>query len=92
MSRISIKRSHNMGKDDVHTMTDEMGKKLVAKFGGNYQWEENAVHYKYSGGVDAWLSFDEEAVNVDVKLGLFMLAMKDMIKTEIEKYLDEHLA
>jgi len=30
-------------------------------------------------------------VNVDVKLGLLMMALKGMIQSEVNKYLDEHV-
>lgn len=90
MSQIRIKRHHTMDREHVRAMTQELGEKLKGKFGGNYQWEGDMVHYKYSG-VDAKVSFDETTLQVDVKLGLLMAALKGMIESEVNKYLDKHV-
>ena len=90
MSHIKIQRSHSMDKAQLRAMTEELGQKLKAKFGGDYRLEGDLVHYKYSG-VDAKVSFDESTVDVDVKLGLLMMALKGMVESEVNKYLDEHV-
>jgi putative polyhydroxyalkanoate system protein len=79
-----------MDKAQLRAMTEELGQKLKAKFGGDYRLEGDLVHYKYSG-VDAKVSFDESTVDVDVKLGLLMMALKGMVEAEVNKYLDEHV-
>lgn len=90
MSHIQIQRSHNMDTVHLRSMTEELGQKLKARFGGDYRLEGDLVHYKYHS-VDAKVSFDESIVNVDVKLGLLMIALKGMIESEVNRYLDEHI-
>jgi len=90
VSHIQIQRNHSMDKVQLRAMTEELGQKLKAKFGGDYQLEGDLVHYKYSS-VDAKVSFDESTVNVDVKLGLLMMALKGMVESEVNKYLDTHI-
>lgn len=91
MSHIQIKRHHNMDEEHLRSMTEELGKKLKSKFGGEYHLEGNLVHYTYHSA-DAKVSFDETRVNVDVKLGLLMMAFKGMIESEVNSYLDEHIS
>lgn len=91
MSQIRITRHHTMDREHVRNMTEELGEKLKSKFGGDYRWEGDMVHYKYSG-VDAKVSFDEDTLQVDVKLGLLMAALKGMIESEVNKYLDQHVS
>lgn len=90
MSHIQIRRHHNMDEVHLRTMTEELGQKLKAKFGGEYHLEENIVHYTYHSA-DAKVSFNETTVSVDVKLGLLMMAYKGMIESEVNNYLDEHV-
>jgi len=90
MSHIQIRRHHNMDEVHLRTMTEELGQKLKAKFGGEYHLEENIVHYTYHSA-DAKVSFNETTVSVDVKLGLLMMAFKGMIESEVNNYLDEHV-
>jgi len=91
MSDIQIKRHHNMDEGQLRSMTEELGQKLKAKFGGEYHLEGNIVHYTYHSA-DAKVSFNETTVQVDVKLGLLMMAFKGMIESEVNNYLDEHIA
>ncbi len=91
MSHIQIKRHHNMDEGQLRSMTEELGQKLKAKFGGEYHLEGNIVHYTYHSA-DAKVSFNETTVQVDVKLGLLMMAFKGMIESEVNNYLDEHIA
>lgn len=90
MSRIQIKRYHSMDEVDLRTITEDLGKKLKAKFGGDYSLEDNLVHYSYHSA-DAKFSFNETTVKVDVELGLLMFAMKGKIESEVNRYLDEHI-
>ena len=90
MSHIQIRRHHNMDEVHLRIMTEELGQKLKAKFGGEYHLEENIVHYTYHSA-DAKVSFNETTVSVDVKLGLLMMAFKGMIESEVNNYLDEHV-
>ena len=57
MSHIQLERNHTMEKEQVRTMTEELGQKLKAKHGGDYCWEGDTVHYKHSG-IDAKVSFE----------------------------------
>jgi putative polyhydroxyalkanoate system protein len=80
-----------MDEEHLRSMTEELGQKLKSKFGGEYHLEGNIVHYTYHSA-DAKVSFDETRVNVDVKLGLLMMAFKGMIESEVNNYLDEHIS
>ena len=91
MSHIQIQRRHNMDEQHLRVMIEELGQKLKAKFGGEYHLEPNVVHYNYHSA-DATVSFDSSTVNVEVTLGLLMMALKGMVESEINSYLDEHIS
>ncbi len=92
MSHICIEREHDLDRKTLRKRAEKLVKTLQSKYGGSYEWEGDIVHYNYSGGLDAQLTLNEEDILVDVKLGMLMSMMKKRLKTEIEHYLDEHLA
>ncbi len=90
MSKILIKKNHNMDELQLQDLIERLGKKLKDKFGGDYQLESNSVHYVYHGA-DAKISFDKSMVKVEVKLGFLMSAIRGKVELEINSYLDDHV-
>jgi putative polyhydroxyalkanoate system protein len=92
MSQFRITRQHNLPETELRNRVEQLAEKLQNKHGGHYQWEGNRVHYAYKGGLDAVVGFDEQELQVEVKLGLMMSAFKGLIEREVSSYLDENLA
>lgn len=91
MSHISINRNHHMNHEALIAHVEELANKLVAKYGGEYQWAGDELTYTYSGGVTANIHCSPEDVNVDITLGMFMKMFKANIAREIEDYLDNFM-
>lgn len=92
MSTISIKQSHNKTLGEVRELADSLAKKLEERYQLTPNWvSDNAVELTRQG-VTGLLEFDEHAVNVNIKLGLMMSALKSVISTEVERALREKLA
>jgi len=92
MSKISVSRNHHMNHDELLAEVERLADKLVAKYGGDYQWNGDQLTYNYSGGVTACIQCTEADINVDVKLGMLMAMFKGSISKEIEDYLDSHIS
>ncbi|MAT52268.1 MAG: hypothetical protein CMK32_13910 [Porticoccaceae bacterium] len=92
MSHIRIKRDHSMSQEDLRKEVQALAEQLVDKFGGSYHWDGDEVHYDYSGGVNACVSCSQDAVELDIKLGMMMSMFKGKIKNEVEGYLDKHIS
>jgi len=92
MSKITVSRNHNMNHGELLTQVEHLADKLVAKYGGEYQWDGDELTYNYSGGVTACICCTEKDINVDVKLGMLMGMFKASIAREIEDYLDSHIS
>ena len=92
MGDISIQRRHQLSQPEIHEMAEKMVQSLRDKHGGSHCWQgDNCVNYKYSG-IDANVIFDDQKLNVDVKLGFLMMGLKGMLEGEINNYLDKHLS
>jgi len=92
MAQIRIERQHQLDAGHLRERLEQLGETLVAKYGGEYRWQDNRIHYSYAGGVDAWVSYSDDLVTVEGRLGLLMSAFKGMIQSEVESYLDRKLA
>lgn len=91
MGDINISRNHCLSNTDIRNRAEKMVEGLKKKHGGEYSWQsDDCVNYKYSG-VNATVKFTEEKLDVDVKLGLLMMALKGMLEKEINDYLDKEL-
>lgn len=92
MSRIYIQREHALDRKTLRKRAEALAAQLQSEFGGDFRWEGDTVHYRYSGGIDARMTLQKDDILVDVKLGVLMLMVKKPLTREIERYLDEHLA
>lgn len=92
MSDLKIKRAHTMSPEQIKTQIEALADKLVDKFGGSYHWQGDEIRYAYSGGVNASVACTASDVEVNVKLGMMMSMFKGKIKSEVEEYLDQHIA
>ncbi|MCI0994331.1 polyhydroxyalkanoic acid system protein [Pseudomonas corrugata] len=91
MAKISVERTHDLGKEAARAKADQLAQKLSDSYGLKPQWVGDTLEFKGSG-VEGTVAVGEDLIRVDVKLGLLMSAMSGMIKTEIEKALDKALA
>lgn len=89
MTDISITRAHNLQKSQVRDRVEELVNKLVAKYGGRYNWNGDKAEYRFSG-IEADLGFDDRQLQVEVRLGFLMKTFKSIIEQEIEDYMKRH--
>ena len=90
MARISVERTHDLGKEAAREKADQLAQKLSEQYGLVPQWSGDTLNLKRSG-VKGEVHVSEDSIRVDVELGLMMSAMSGMIKSEIEKALDKAL-
>jgi putative polyhydroxyalkanoate system protein len=91
MATLSLNRAHALGGDEVRRRVDALAVKLVARFGGSYQWRAESVHYQRAGGVDAMIDCAAENVSIKVTLGPFAGFLRDTIERELIAALDRYL-
>lgn len=91
MSRITITRAHQQSPEQLHHSMQELAEKLVGRYGGEYRWQQDRLHYSHSGGVEARVGFDAQSLSVDIRTGILMSAFSGMIRAEVEDYLDKNL-
>lgn len=91
MARITVERSHSLGKDGARAKADKLAQKLQEQYGLEPSWSGDTLNLKRSG-VKGTVLVADDSLRIDVELGLLMSAMSGTIKSEIEKALDKALA
>ena len=90
MSTINISRSHSMGTSDARSAVEKVADQLKQKIGADYHWDDDTLRFK-GGGANGTIEVEPSTVHVQIKLGMLLSAMKGMVKSQAEGYLDEYL-
>lgn len=88
MAMIDIHHAHTLPLDAAREAVEEVAVKLGRKFGLDYRWEGDALHF-VRPGVDGHIAVLAGQLRVTAKLGLLMSAMKGTIESEIRRFLDQ---
>lgn len=91
MARITVERSHTLGRAGARAKAEALAERLAREYDVRYQWKGDVLEFKRSGA-DGSIAVADNSVKVELKLGLLLSAMSGTIKREIEKGLDESLS
>lgn len=89
MSHIHIRRDHALSAKKARAAAEHVAEELSAEFSMAHEWEENVLHFSRPG-VQGNLTLHPKTVEIKVKLGLLLLAMRSRIESEIHRYFDEN--
>ncbi|MGB4075417.1 polyhydroxyalkanoic acid system family protein [Pseudomonas sp.] len=90
MAKISVERSHNLGREVAREKAEELAERLAREYDVRYRWNGDTLEFKRSGA-DGRIEVHEHSVRVQLSLGLLLSAMSGSIKREIEEVLDKNL-
>ncbi|WP_147653694.1 polyhydroxyalkanoic acid system family protein [Vulcaniibacterium gelatinicum] len=88
MSEIDIRHVHSLPKAQARKAVEEAAAKLAERFGLDYAWEGDTLHFRRSG-VDGRIALEPKLVHFTAKLGFFLSAMRGPIEHEIRRVLAE---
>lgn len=89
MSTIDICANHQMNHADAQQAADDLASDLAEKFGIDYGWDENVIHFERPG-VNGTITVGKHQIHVAAQLGLLLALLKIRIEEEIRKYLQSH--
>jgi len=90
MSKIDIRHPHTLAPPQARQAVEDFAIKLGQRFGLDYRWEGDVLHFKRSG-VDGRIALLPGELHVSAKLGLLFAAMKGSIEQEMRRVLAERL-
>lgn len=89
MSTIDIHAFHTLSHEEALNAADELSVDLSKKFGINYGWEEEVIHFERPG-VNGKILVQESELRIKADLGFMLMMLKSPIEQEIMRYLEEH--
>ena len=89
LSTIDIHAYHNLSHDEALTAADDLSRDLAEKFGIDYGWEDEVIHFQRPG-VDGQILVADTELRIQANLGFMLMMLKSPIEQEIVRYLEEH--
>ncbi len=86
---IDILAKHNLSHEEALTAADELSCDLSEKFGIEYGWEDDVIHFERPG-VDGQIRVQDDEIRVQANLGIMLMMLKGPIEQEIVVYLQQH--
>jgi putative polyhydroxyalkanoate system protein len=89
VSTIDIHAFHQLSHEEALNAADELSIDLAEKFGIDYGWEDEVIHFERPG-VNGQILVQENELRIQANLGLMLMVLKRPIEQEIVRYLREH--
>lgn len=90
MTKIDIKRQHDLGYDKAHDITDNLARELSEQFDAECRWEGPELRFERTGASGCVRVGDDE-VRVEVRLGMLLSPLKGKMESVISEKLDRLL-
>jgi putative polyhydroxyalkanoate system protein len=91
MSKIHIVRQHTLSLESARAEVERIAERVDQELGADYAWEGDTLVFSRSG-VSGQITVTEHALDLEIRLGLLLSAMKGQIAHRIEAKVDETLA
>jgi putative polyhydroxyalkanoate system protein len=91
MSTIEIRHPHALPPAQARQAVEDFAIKLGERFGIDYRWEGDVLHFKRSG-VDGRITLLPDSLLLNARLGLFFAAMQGTIEQEMRRVLGERFS
>ncbi len=88
MSGIDIQHTHSLPPAKARKAVEEVAVKLGEKFGLDYRWEGDTLHFVRSG-IDGRIALAPKRLQVTARLGFLLSALQAPIEAEIRRVLQE---
>jgi putative polyhydroxyalkanoate system protein len=89
MSMIRISAAHHMEHANALQAAEDLASDLAEKFGIDYGWEEDVIHFERPGAHGS-IEVGEYEIRITAQLGLLLIMLKGRIEVEIRRYLQSH--
>lgn len=88
MSEISIRRNHGMTLAQARRAAEKIAAEMGEEFGLSHEWQRDVLHFRRTG-LSGELSVAKREVEIRVRLGFLLMALRPKIEHEIHRYFDE---
>jgi putative polyhydroxyalkanoate system protein len=92
MAGFRLQKPYSMPQEEVREAAQGLAKRLEREHGVRSSWQGDSVVKIKGAGIDGKLSFDQGNIDVSVKLGFLASAFQGVLRSEVQRYLDEYIS
>lgn len=89
MSELLIRRSHGMSQKQARAAAEHIAQELAEEFKLTYEWHGNTLDFHRSG-ISGTMKLDRKTLEIQAKVGFFLIPLKSRIESEIHRFCDEN--
>ena len=89
VSTIDIHAYHKLSHEEALNAADQLSIDLAKKFGIEYGWDDEVIHFERPG-VSGQILVQDSELRIQANLGFMLMMLKGPIEQEIVRYLEEH--
>jgi putative polyhydroxyalkanoate system protein len=89
MSEIRVCREHGVTLKRARKGAERIAEELGEEFGLDHEWDGNTLRFQRMG-VAGHIEVGKKEVEIYVKLGFLLIALRPRIEHEINKFFDEN--
>lgn len=91
MADIDLTHTHSLGLSDGRDAVERVAQQLDEDLGVAYEWNDDVLHFD-GQGADGHIEVQDGTVRIAINLSPFLQPLRGRVKTEAEKYLDQHFS
>ena len=92
MAGFRLQKPYSMPADEVRVAAQGLASRVEREHGVRSRWHGDSVGNIKGSGIDGKLSFGDGNIDVSVKLGFLASAFQGVLRSEVQRYLDEHIS
>ena len=89
MSEISMKREHDLDREEARAGIEKLATKLAERLGGTWHWQGDTVICE-SRGATARVGYDEHSISIDVALPRAFRPLRRRLERKIDESFDRY--
>jgi putative polyhydroxyalkanoate system protein len=91
MAGFRLTKPYTMSEEEVREAAEGLAASLERDHGVRAHWEDKMVRIT-GAGVNGQMSFHDGLIDVSVRLGLLASMFEPVLRSEVERYLDQHVS
>ena len=92
MAGFRLRKPYSMPEEEVRVAAEGLAKRLERDHGVRSRWQNDTAVKIRGSGIDGQLSFHDGHIDVEVKLGFLASAFQGVLRSEVQRYLDENIS
>lgn len=91
MAVIKLQRDHSLGRDAARERVESIARQLHKQLDAEYHWEGDTLKFKRSGA-SGHILVSDTGVEIEVKLGMLLSALKGTVENTLTDELNKRLS